>query len=96
MQAWPYSTSQVPAASPSYWLGATDAAQEGSWLWQDGTSFAYTNWAAGGLIMSSANSCLEGALGSSAWLDASCTKQVQPLRLLQAARWERFAQGNNQ
>jgi len=30
-----------------FWLGATDAAVEGTWEWIDGTPFTYTNWWSG-------------------------------------------------
>ncbi|KAI4879712.1 hypothetical protein NFI96_013868, partial [Prochilodus magdalenae] len=29
------------------WLGATDAAQEGKWVWTDGSAFDYINWSSG-------------------------------------------------
>jgi len=30
-----------------YWIGGSDAAQEGTWRWVTGQALAYTNWAAG-------------------------------------------------
>jgi hypothetical protein len=30
-----------------WWTGGTDAAVEGTWRWRDGTTWSYTNWAAG-------------------------------------------------
>ncbi|XP_060887892.1 ladderlectin-like isoform X5 [Labrus mixtus] len=29
---------------PSTWLGGSDAQQEGTWLWSDGSRFSYVNW----------------------------------------------------
>ena len=31
------------------WLGASDAATEGSWVWVDGTPLAYSNWGTGAM-----------------------------------------------
>ena len=31
------------------WLGGSDLASEGSWVWSDGSPFAYSNWGRGGL-----------------------------------------------
>ena len=39
-----YSLAQGQMAA---WLGATDAAQEGSWQWITGESYSYSNWSSG-------------------------------------------------
>jgi len=31
-------------ANDSYWLGASDEAKEGEWVWTDGTPLKYNNW----------------------------------------------------
>jgi len=30
-----------------FWMGATDAANEGTWVWIDGTPWSYTDWSGG-------------------------------------------------
>ncbi len=34
-------------SGPSWWIGFTDAASEGSWSWADGSPVTYTNWTSG-------------------------------------------------
>ncbi len=31
-------------SSSIYWIGFSDAAQEGNWVWSDGSPVTYTNW----------------------------------------------------
>ncbi len=33
-----------PASRSHYWLGASDAANEGAWQWVTGEAWSYTNW----------------------------------------------------
>ncbi|MDW8419540.1 MAG: gliding motility-associated C-terminal domain-containing protein [Chitinophagales bacterium] len=35
---------QAAGYTGGVWIGYTDAAQEGNWVWQDGTPTGYTNW----------------------------------------------------
>ncbi|XP_041634977.1 ladderlectin-like [Cheilinus undulatus] len=32
---------------PNTWLGGSDAEQDGTWLWSDGSHFTYANWCPG-------------------------------------------------
>jgi hypothetical protein len=66
----------------AYWVGATDAAQEGTWRWVDGTTFwsngaalGYSNWISatgepnnvGGI-----EHCME--VGNGDWNDVECSR----------------------
>lgn len=68
----------VEAAIPdTSWLGGTDAASEGTWLWSNGDAWSYANWNAGEPNNTNGNeNCLTiygvatGVLGF--WNDADC------------------------
>lgn len=55
-----------------FWIGATDAAAEGTWVWIDGTPFVFTDWSAGEPNNSGNEDFLAYDLrsGSWAWNDA--------------------------
>ncbi|XP_053199779.1 ladderlectin-like [Scomber japonicus] len=38
---------KVTNSYPVTWLGGSDAEQEGTWFWSDGTPFSFTNWSPG-------------------------------------------------
>lgn len=40
-------TVNTPALIGSWWIGATDAATEGTWTWVTGESWSFTNWGSG-------------------------------------------------
>jgi len=40
-------TVNTPGLIGSWWIGATDAASEGTWTWVTGETWSYTNWGAG-------------------------------------------------
>jgi len=37
----------APASRSHFWIGGTDAAVEGTWVWVDGDPFPYANWHGG-------------------------------------------------
>uniref|UniRef100_A0A8C5FRH1 C-type lectin domain-containing protein n=1 Tax=Gadus morhua TaxID=8049 RepID=A0A8C5FRH1_GADMO len=59
-----------------YWLGATDAAGEGTWRWVDGTVLSLDNpsWSRGGPQGGGGKNCLRRALEQNQykWTDVSC------------------------
>ena len=64
------------AAGNTVWIGGTDAASEGTWLWSpSNTPLSYTNWYAnepnGGNYLGGED-CLVGNYGGK-WNDAPCT-----------------------
>ena len=61
-------------ASDRYWIGYTDAATEGTWVWDTGSSATYTNWLSsepnGG---TSENCTLTVATSGRGWGDFNCS-----------------------
>ena len=65
------------AAGNTVWIGGTDAASEGTWVWSpSNTPLSYTNWYAGEPNNSGGEDCLLGNWKSGTWNDARCTKDV--------------------
>ena len=60
-----------------FWIGLTDVAEEGVFLWMDGTTFDYENWHNGEPNNLNGNEhCVElGRFNSSTWNDEPCTNQ---------------------
>gem|GEM_PF-3351609 len=59
-----------------YYIGYTDTAQEGVFVWQDGDTSTYTNWHAGEPNNAGSEDCAEvGFFGSSTWNDINCVNQ---------------------
>lgn len=54
------------------WIGATDEATEGTWIWVSGEPWNHTNWAMGEPNGGSEENCLEYTDGEAAWNDESC------------------------
>jgi len=44
---FPFTCNADGRAKRTSYLGASDAAVEGTWSWQDGTPWGYSNWGAG-------------------------------------------------
>ncbi len=44
---WVEATVLTYPNGPSWWIGFTDAAAEGAWIWSDGSPVTYTNWSSG-------------------------------------------------
>ena len=59
--------------SDNVWIGATDSANEGTWLWTDDTEVNYTNWADGEPNNSGNNEDCGGQYSNEEWNDAPCS-----------------------
>ncbi|XP_035859894.1 galactose-specific lectin nattectin-like isoform X1 [Sander lucioperca] len=70
----------IKGVSGSYrhsWIGGTDAVQEGTWLWSDGSKMTYKSWNAGEPNNAGgAENCLEMNWGGENWNDGACTNQL--------------------
>ena len=55
-----------------HWLGATDAAAEGVWVWLDGTAWAFTDWRGGQPDNWSTENCLMKNGHGIQWNDGKC------------------------
>ena len=69
---------QIAAFSPdsaSVWFGLNDIAIEGTWVWTDGSSTAYSNWADAEPNNSGGEDCgsMECSKLSHPWNDARCS-----------------------
>jgi len=63
----------VASYSGSFWLGGTDAAVEGSWLWSDGSDWDYINWMPGQPDSGTSQNCLAMDTGEGgSWRDLGC------------------------
>ena len=61
----------------SAWLGGSDAASEGTWLWLNGETWSYTNWNVGEPNNSGGEHCLM-MYANGTWNDAPSTYQLPP------------------
>jgi hypothetical protein len=63
--------------SDTSWLGGTDAASEGTWVWSNGDPFVYTNWNTGEPNNTNGNENCNTMYGAATgllglWNDANC------------------------
>jgi len=67
------------AAGNQVWIGGTDAASEGAWVWSpSNTPLSYTNWKAGEPNNSGGEDCLEFNYHTpGTWNDARCTATMK-------------------
>lgn len=54
------------------WLGGTDAGEEGSWVWSDGSHFSFTNWGPGEGQDGPQHNCLAMNTNGDDWNDLAC------------------------
>ena len=65
------------AAGNHVWIGGTDAASEGAWVWSpSNTPLSYTNWYAGEPNNAlGGEDCVAGNFYGGKWNDDGCTKK---------------------
>ena len=56
------------------WLGGSDKAKEGTWVWSDGTPWDYSDWSSG-QPDNHGQHCLKGNWHNLLWDDDACTKE---------------------
>ena len=67
----------VVPQSTSVWIGASDSAREGTWVWVDGTPFDYHNWHAGEPNQWGGNEDCVEVNSSGKWNDCNCAKRFK-------------------
>ncbi|XP_071126788.1 uncharacterized protein [Mytilus edulis] len=73
-------TGKYLKVSSNYWIGGSDATQEGGWSWIDGSPFAYLNWHPGEpnerMFSPSGEDCIEMVPNwNYQWNDKRCDKE---------------------
>jgi len=68
------------ATVPDYWIGATDVATEGTFVWSTGEPVGYTNWRDGepnnGGIQGEDCAIIEGDTATQTWDDRECDSAI--------------------
>ncbi|XP_051745521.1 galactose-specific lectin nattectin-like isoform X2 [Ctenopharyngodon idella] len=65
---------QTTHATTRAWIGGSDAAEEGVWLWSDGTKMIYQIWSPGNPSnYLGKEHCLEMNYGNGNWNDGNCS-----------------------
>ena len=57
----------------TFWLGASDAASEGSWTWSDGSAVSWTSWAGSEPNGGTTEDCLAWYGHGRYWFDSRCS-----------------------
>ena len=72
----------------NFWLGGSDTASEGNWVWQDGSAFTWTNWRSGQPSDYSSYDCLlwEGHYRN--WRDYKCSYDRYSVCQVKVSKWE--------
>ena len=66
------------AAGNSVWIGGTDAASEGRWVWSPtNTPLSYTNWNAGEPNNRGSEDCMQFYGDTGKWNDLRCAKELK-------------------
>jgi len=76
--AFVYEAAHDTSRYGSWWIGLSDSASEGSWVWVDGTTASYTDWASGQPDDAyGGQDCGAFLLSySSQWYDLSCSSYI--------------------
>ena len=61
--------------SERHWLGGTDVALEGNWVWSDGTAWTFTDWTSGEPNNGAVENCLMKK--GTQWNDDQCGKEFK-------------------
>ncbi|XP_044040396.1 type-2 ice-structuring protein-like isoform X3 [Siniperca chuatsi] len=70
-------TARITRDQKEAWIGGSDAEENGSWFWSDGTGFYFSNWCPGEPINDRWQNCLQiNYSGQKCWDDVSCDRQL--------------------
>jgi len=74
LEFWPAELGLTPANGSGVWIGGTDAAQDGVFLWADGSPVLVNGWAPGQPNDGAGVDCIEKRNdGTDLWYDQRCT-----------------------